>query len=141
MIRTKAPKRIIDLADRDFLSLDENKLVGEAAKIMYERDFCSVIVTRNERGQSQRFRRSVGIITSRDMLRRVIAQSKGPFKTKLKDIMSTPLVTARQDVPIAEAIQLMKDNNIARLPILNEDGEILAVAALKSLVGNIVSVK
>ncbi len=45
----KLPSKVIDFAERDFVSLDENTLVAEAARIMYDRDVCSVIVTRNDR--------------------------------------------------------------------------------------------
>ena len=49
MVRTKKPpSKVIDFADKDFVSLDENTLVAEAARIMYERDVCSVIVTHND---------------------------------------------------------------------------------------------
>ena len=130
----KSPSKVIDFADKDFVSLDENTLVAEAARIMYERDVCSVIVTHND---SQRLlRRSVGIITARDFLHRVVAQSKGPFKLTLKDIMSTPLITINKDALTNDAIILMKDKNITRLPVINEeDGEVLGIVSLRILIG------
>ncbi|MBD0300131.1 MAG: CBS domain-containing protein [Nitrososphaera sp.] len=74
MENTKKPlRKIIDFADKDFVSLDENTLVAEAARIMYERDVCSVIVTHND--SERLLRRSVGMITARDFLHRVVAQS------------------------------------------------------------------
>src|SRR5919198_589347 len=134
--RKKAPPRgVIDFADKDFVGLDENTLVAEAARIMYERDVCSVIVTRNDINKS--FRQSVGIITARDILQRVVAQSKGPFKITLKDIMSAPLITINKDASTNDAILLMKGKNITRLPVINEDGEILGVVSLKAVVGRI----
>lgn len=55
MVHTeKPPSKVIDVADKDFVSLDENTLVAEAAMIMYERDACSVIVTHNDsKGNSE----------------------------------------------------------------------------------------
>lgn len=104
------PRKVIDFADKDFVSSDENTLVAEAARIMYERDVCSVIVTRSD--SERLLRQSVGIITARDFLHRVVAQSKGPFKLGLKDIMSTPLITINKDALTNDAIMLMKDKNI-----------------------------
>ena len=52
----KPSSKVIDFADKDFVSLDENTLVAEAARIMYERHVCSVMVTHND---SERLRRSV----------------------------------------------------------------------------------
>jgi CBS domain-containing protein len=127
--------RVIDFAEKDFVSLDENTLVAEGARIMYERDVCTVIVTRND--SKRLFRQSVGIITSRDILQRVVAQSKGPFKVTLKDIMSTPLITINKDAPTNSAILLMKGKNISRLPVINESGEILGIVSLKAILGRI----
>jgi CBS domain-containing protein len=127
------PRRVIDFAKKDFVSLGESTLVAEGARIMYERDVCSVIVTRND--SNKLFRQSVGIITARDILQRVVAQSKGPFKLTLKDIMSTPLITINKDASTNDAILLMKGKNITRLPVINEAGEILGVVSLKTILG------
>ena len=62
---------------------------------MYERGLCSVIVTHND--VERRLRQSVGMITARDFLQRVVAHSKGPFKLAVKDIMSTPLITINKE--------------------------------------------
>jgi CBS domain-containing protein len=133
--REKSPSRVIDFADKDFVTLDENTLVAEAARIMYDRDVCSVIVTRND--SERMFRQSVGIITARDFLHRVVAQSKGPFKLGLKDIMSTPLITIDKDVLTNDAIMLMNDKNITRLPVINEAGEVLGIVTLRTLIGRV----
>jgi CBS domain-containing protein len=131
MVSSNPANKIIDFADKDFVSLDENTLVAEAARIMYERDVCSVIVTRNDK----QFRQSVGMITARDFLQRVVAQSKGPFKLAVKDIMSTPLITINKETLVNDAIMLMKSQNIARLPVINNAGEILGIVSLRSLIG------
>jgi CBS domain-containing protein len=133
MVHTKKPSsKVIDFADNDFVSLDENTLVAEAARIMYERDVCSVIVTRND--SESLLRQSVGIITARDFLHRVIAQSKGPFKLGLKDIMSTPLIIVNKNTLINDAVKLMKSKNITRLPVINEAGEVLGIVSLRRLI-------
>lgn len=132
MVHTEAHSRIIDFADKDFVTLDENTLVAEAARIMYERDACSVIVTRND--GERLLRQSVGVITARDFLHRVVAQSKGPFKLALKDIMSAPIITINKDALTNDAIMLLKDKNITRLPVINEVGELLGIASLRTLI-------
>lgn len=101
---------------------------------MYERDICSVIVTRND--SERLLRQSVGIITARDFLHRVVvAQSKGPFKLASKDIMSTPLMIVNKDALTNNAIMLMKDKNITWLPVINEAGEVLEIVSLSTLIG------
>jgi predicted transcriptional regulator len=70
MVHTKKPhSKVIDVADKDFVSLDENTSVAEAASIMYERDINnSVVVTHND--SETLVRHSVGITTVRDFLNR-----------------------------------------------------------------------
>jgi CBS domain-containing protein len=140
MVHTKKPpSKVIDFADKDFVSLDENTLVAEAARIMYERDVSSVMVTHND--SETLVRQSVGIITARDFLNRVVAQSKGPFKVVLRDIMSTPLITINKDALTNDAVMLMKDKNIARLPVINEGGEVLGIVSLRTLIGRAEQIK
>jgi CBS domain-containing protein len=133
MVSSNTPGRIIDYADKDFVTLDENTLVADAARIMYERGVCSVIVTHNDAERD--LRHSVGMITARDFLQRVVAQSKGPFKLAVKDIMSTPLIIINKETLTNDAIMLMKSKNIARLPVINDSGEVLGIVSLRSLVG------
>jgi CBS domain-containing protein len=134
MVHTKKPPpKVIDFANKDFVSLDENTLIAEAARIMYERDVCSVIVTHND--SERHDRESVGIVTARDFLHRVVAQSKGPFKLALRDVMSTPLITINKDTLAKGAIMLMEGKIITRLPVINEAGEVLGIVSLRTLIG------
>jgi predicted transcriptional regulator len=63
MVSSNTPDKIIDFVDKDFVSLDENTMVAEAARIMYERDVCSMIVTRND--SVRLLRQLVRMITAR----------------------------------------------------------------------------
>jgi CBS domain-containing protein len=128
-----ASRKIVNFAEKDFVTLDENTLIGEAAKAMYERDVCSILVTRNDNASGAR--QAVGIITARDMLHRVVAVNKGPFKVAVGQIMSTPLITIGRDSSIEDAISLMRRKKITRLPVVNDDGSVLGIASLKLLVG------
>ena len=130
MARGRAARKVMDFAEEDFVALDENTLVAEAAKAMYDRDACSIIVTRIDAAKT---RRAVGIITARDILHRIVALNKGPFKMTLGKIMSAPLITIDRDSSTEDAISLMRSKNITRLPVVNDAGEVLGVASLKSL--------
>ncbi len=100
---------------------------------MYERDVGSIIITHNDR--ETLVRQSVGMVTARYFVNRVVAHSKGPFKVVLKDILSTPLITINKDALISDAIMLMKDKNIARLPMISEPSEVLGIVSfLRTLV-------
>jgi CBS domain-containing protein len=126
---------IINFAKLDFLALNENTLIGEAAKAMYERDFSCAIVTHSD--TMQKIRLPIGIITARDMLNRVIAQNRGPFKVTLKEIMSAPLISIKRNASAKDAVLLMKSKNITQLPVLSEGGEMLGIVSLKSILDGI----
>lgn len=123
------------IADRTFVSLDENTLVADGAKAMYQSEGCSIIVTRNNPKSGSRV--PVGIITERDIIFRVVAQNRGPFKVALKDIMSSPLITVYSDDTAEEAVSIMKEKNINRLPVLSRNGAIVGLLTAKSLVRNV----
>lgn len=75
------------------------------------------------------------MVTARDFLNPVVAQSKGPFKVVLRDTMSTPSITINKDALTNDTIVLMKDKNIARLPVINEAGGVLGIISLRTLIG------
>ena len=49
----------------------------------------------------------IGLVTERDILYRVVAESRSPFKTTLKEIMSSPLVTVDEATLVKDAIAVM----------------------------------
>jgi CBS domain-containing protein len=64
----------------------------------------------------------VGIITERDIVRRVVAKGLSLTKTKVKNIMSSPLIVVSPTTPIEEASKIMADRNVRRLPVVDDKG-------------------
>ena len=110
--------KVGEIASTTFVSLDEDTLVAEAAKALYKQETCTIIVTHYDRNSRQRI--PIGIVTERDIIFRVVAQNKGPFKVTLKDIMSSPIITIDYNKSAKEALTLLKQNGINRLPVVNE---------------------
>lgn len=111
-----------EIADKAFIALDENTLVADAAKTLYEHEGCSIIVTRNDRTRQRRV--PVGMVTERDIIFRIVAQNKGPFKVPLSDIMSTPLISIESNKPATQALSILKKKKINRLAVINEEGDL-----------------
>ncbi|MFQ5758667.1 MAG: cyclic nucleotide-binding/CBS domain-containing protein [Candidatus Bathyarchaeia archaeon] len=65
--------------------------------------------------------RPVGIITERDLLRRIVEPFLDPSVIKAKDIMSTQLVTTSGDVGVEEAARLMVRRKIKKLPVVEDE--------------------
>lgn len=132
-------EKVGDLANQAFVSLDENALVAEAAKALYEREECSVIVTGSDAASQARI--PVGIITERDIIFRVVAQNRGPFKVKLRDIMSHPLITIQDEMSTSKALSMMKRRNVTRLPVVDKKGRLVGMITMQSLVRSLPTTK
>ena len=104
-----------DLVERDFATLYEDANVVDATRLMNSKNTSSIIV---------RLRNSeepIGIVTDKDILYRVVAESKDPSKVTLKEIMSSPLHTVGKDVVVKEAVSIMRNKGIRRLVITNKN--------------------
>ncbi|MEP0824859.1 MAG: CBS domain-containing protein [Nitrososphaera sp.] len=120
-----------DIADESFISLDENTLVAEAAKTLYEREGCSIVVTRNDPETGLRV--PAGIVTERDIIFRVVAQNKGPFKITLSRIMSSPVTVIEAGSPMTDALEIMKEKRFNRLPVVTKSGEMIGLVTMEML--------
>ena len=120
------------MADRTFISPYQDTLVAEAAKTLYEQKGCSVIVTSNDRNAGRRI--PIGIVTERDIIFRVVAQNRGPFKVTLKDIMSSPIVTVHSEKWPKEALDILKHKKINRLPEVDGDGQLVGILTTQMIV-------
>ncbi len=94
-------------------TMDASGTLGVAAQLMIQHDIGSVIVVEGKN--------PVGIITERDITKQVI-KGNAVLKKPVKQAMSKPLVTAKPNMPIQEAFELMLKNKIRRLPILDGGG-------------------
>lgn len=123
-------KKAGDLAEKDVIVMDQYTIVADAAKTMRSKGMSSILVGRDNNNLP------VGIVTERDILYRVIAGSLGPFKTTLKDIMSSPLVTISESATVRDAIFLMRKNNFRRMPVVENNGKIVGMLTIRSIIGN-----
>jgi signal-transduction protein with cAMP-binding, CBS, and nucleotidyltransferase domain len=130
MYREYADKKAGDIAERDVLVMDESTCVADAARAMRQKGVSSVLVSRTADMEP------VGIITERDILYRLVAEHRSPFKTVLKEIMSSPLIVIDESTLVKDAIALMRKNAIRRMPVTNE-GKIVGMLTLKSVVGDL----
>jgi len=120
---------VTQVLEQNVAILDDSACINEAAKEMQRKGVSSVLVRNSKSGEL------VGIVTERDIIYRAVAKSLGMFKVKIGKIMSTPLITVDKETPCIEAIKIMREKRLRRLPIMDH-GNILGVATLMSIVGN-----
>jgi len=64
----------------------------------------------------------VGIVTERDIIERTMCHHRNPEQTKVKEIMSSKIITVQALDTLERASKIMKENNIKKLPvIMNEE--------------------
>jgi PAS domain S-box-containing protein len=90
-----------------------DEIVISAAKIMSDKKISCLIVM--DSGNV------AGIITETDVLRRVGSKGKDIYRTKLDQIMSSPVVSVSSDLSVLEASKIMGVKHIKRLPILKDE--------------------
>ena len=101
-----------DVMKTNVISIDSSKTIKDAACMMDESNVGCVIVTKDNA--------PVGIITERDFVKRVSAKNKD-LSSSLSDVMSSPLTTINSDETVWEAAEKMKQNEIHKLPVLDNN--------------------
>jgi CBS domain-containing protein len=93
-------QKIGTIAEKDFVKLDEDTIIIDAVKVMRDKGISSVFVTKSKKGHEkgqEPDNYTIGIVTERDVLYRVLAENKGPFKVTIGKIMSSPIVAVDEE--------------------------------------------
>ena len=72
----------------------------------------------------------IGILTDRDIAVRALANGKDVAKLEAKDVMSKDVIFCRDTEQAEDAIRIMEDNKIRRLPVLNEAKKLIGMVSL-----------
>ena len=99
-----------EVMTRDIVTIESDKSVYDACKCFSDEGLGSLVVKDKDI--------TVGIITERDTIERVILKDKDPKKTKIKDAMTTNLITVHALSPLERAAQIMKESRIKKLPVI-----------------------
>jgi CBS domain-containing protein len=98
---------------------------ADIAKMMKQQDVGSIPVVQGKK--------VTGIITDRDIVLKCIAQDKDPKTCKVSECMTTNVVTGTEDMDAHEAADLMAKHQIRRLPVCDNQGNIVGICAMADL--------
>lgn len=109
--------RLVDVMVQDVITVEDEATIKKAAELMNQHEIGCLIVVKKGK--------PAGIVTERDMLKRILLEARDPEKVKVNEIMSKPLIVGKPEMEIEDAVKLMFRRNIKKLP----------VASKKNLVG------
>ena len=106
-----------DIMVKDPLTVSSQRTVKEAALAMERSAVGCVLVTEDDREQ-----KIVGIVTERDLVRRVLTKEGDVTRIMVKSIMSSPLIVIGPYATIEETARVMERNGVRRLPVVDQAG-------------------
>lgn len=140
-----------DIMTKKVITISKDATLAELAKLLIKNKISGVpIVDKREE--------LVGIVTEADL---IIKESNLPFplsfsfaflesyesytkstkeylETRVEEVMSTNVKTAREDMPISKVVNIMINNNINRLPVLNNDGKLTGIITRADIIKTII---
>lgn len=101
--------------------INPDQTVLDALTIMRRRYLNSLIVDKSETNLEY------GIVTSTDICDKIVAQRQNASKIKIREIMSSPLVSVTPDQTIYDCAEKMSEFKIHHLPVTNESGDVIGM--------------
>lgn len=122
-------KKIKDLMTKNVITINMEQTIVDAAKIMVDSGSIGCLVV-TDNGNV------VGILTERDIITRCVAKGSDPAKTKISEIMSSPVVSIDPESDIVDAAKIMVSKMIRRLPVL-EGNKLVGIITTYDLVKDV----
>lgn len=107
---------------RGVVAVPPEATVRETTILMNDQGIGSVLVVRG--------RRLAGIFTERDVLRRIVGESRSPDHTPVGDVMTADVICCGQEMPIDEIAELMRSHRVRHVPVLDADGDVIGVVSI-----------
>lgn len=113
-----------DIMIKKVITISNDKTVQDAAIKMAEHEIGSLVVVSDGK--------PIGIVTERDLVRKVCTKDTVSSKILVSDIMSSPVISAEPDMPIETAVQRMFNNKIRRLVVI-ENENVVGIVTVSDL--------
>jgi CBS domain-containing protein len=114
--------KVGDIMTKKVIVVPSGEGLYEVAKLMKQHEIGSVIIVDNDEGKKAK-----GIITERDIIYKVLTKKLDPYKTSVDEVMSSPLRVVKPETSLEDASSAMQENRIKRLPVVNDNNELIGV--------------
>ena len=136
---------LFDIMSRNVITIPERRTMKQASKIMYENNIGSVVILEEKddsnldynapESTTAKKKIPIGIVTERDIARTVGFAAKHSIfgDIPLSEMMSEPLITIQPSASLKNAVILMQQKDIRRLPIIDKDGQLIGIITAKDI--------
>ena len=116
--------KVKDVMVTDLVTVKADISVKKAVKVMNDFEIgCLIVVEDGE---------AVGIVTERDILKRIVVEGRDPEKTLVGEVMSKPLIVTSPETSLEEAIESMFKHKIKKLPVV-EGGKLVGLVTFTDI--------
>ena len=118
-------KHIRDVMTPNPACVSAKDSIREVARIMAREDTGVVPVVDGKK--------VIGMITDRDIVVRLVAEGKDPANAKVNEAMTKNVRSVKEDSTINDALQMMSTAQIRRVPVVNNNNEIVGIVSMKDI--------
>jgi CBS domain-containing protein len=109
------------------VDINDNPSALDVAKLMAKHRIGAIVVTEGNN------KNPVGLVTERDIIKKVTAQNKSADQVAVRHIMSSPLITVQSIDSIDTAAETIAENRIKRLVVLEQDGSMVGILSVSDI--------
>ena len=109
------------------VDINDNPSALDVAKLMAKHRIGSIVVIEGNN------KKPVGIVTERDIIKKVSAQNKSADQVAVRHIMSSPLITVKSIDSVDTAADTIAENKIKRLVVLEQDGSMVGILSVSDI--------
>ena len=138
---------VFDFMTRNVITIPESQTMKQASKLIYEDNIGSIVILKEGSGsnlddnvsgsttEKKEIPIPIGIVTERDIARTVGFAAKHSIfgDIPLSELMSKPLITIQPGASLKDAVALMQQKDIRRLPIIDKDGQLVGIITEKDI--------
>ncbi len=116
---TQVEQTVAKVMTKQVMAVELNVNAKDCAKAMAKRGVSCAVITQSGS--------AIGIVTERDLVSKVLAETIDAKNVLVRDIMSTPLITVGPDATLTGAAEMMAQYRVRRLVVVDENGTLVGI--------------
>jgi CBS domain-containing protein len=121
-----AVQRVESFMTKNVVTLPKNAKITEAISLMAKKSLSCIVITNKES-------KVVGVITERDLVKRVLQMGVNPQETEINYVMSTPVVSVSKDADIFDVMMVMQKHNFRRVVVTTPEKKLMGLVTQTDL--------